>query len=391
MKSVADNSRKAPASPALANASPLARSIAERLAGEHAVTLQALERLLPEDVSADEMDEVFFVLGELGVNVAEAEPAPKEPAPAQAAAEPARSEIPAAAPSSAPTRAARKSDDSRMHGVVAQYLSEISGIRPLSEAEEESLARLAASGDERAIRALVESHLRLVVKIVREYRHSGLARMDLIQAGNMGLLDAAHHFRPGKSGRFSHFASWWVRQGITRHVEAAGLLIRLPRKLVKELHSLGRERARTRARLKREPTDQEAADALGWPVSKVQYLDSIGHNPLSLDSPLPRDEEKSFEEVVVDLKASEQAKLTRKRHVVASLHPLLAQLTTEQRGVLSLRYGLSDQVEHSVNEVADLTSLSREEVRALEREGLRRLAELTGTQLSASLEDDDLE
>ncbi|MBI3892495.1 MAG: hypothetical protein HY303_13310, partial [Candidatus Wallbacteria bacterium] len=110
--------------------------------------------------------------------------------------------------------------------------------------------------------------------------------------------------------------------------------------------------------------------------------------PLSLDSPLPRDEEKSLEEVVIDLKAAEQARTTRRRHIVASLRPLLQQLTTEERGVLTLRYGLTDQVERSVGEVADLTSLSPDEVRRYERDGLAKLAELSGAR-HAPLEDDD--
>lgn len=392
----------------LAGASQLVRSVTEHLGGERRVTFDWVQRLLPADATADEMDDLFCALAELGVeitdpagpsartpasrptsagNAREAERSPQEPAGASPSASTA---VEAAEDSAEPLATIEiPEQDAPLPGVVAQYLAEISDIPPLSAQEEESLASRTAAGDSRAANVLVESHLKLVVRICREYRHAGLPRMDLIQAGNMGLLDAAHHFRPGKSGRFSHFASWWVRQAINRHIEASGLLIRLPRKLVRELHSMGRERARMRSRLKREPSTQELADAMGWPPSKVEFLDSAGHNPLSLDAPLPSDEEKHMEEVVVDPRAVEMAEATRKRHVIAALRPHIEGLSTEERSVLTLRYGLTDQVVRSVNEVSELTSLPGDEVRRLEREGLRKLAARSRAVLPAPFEDED--
>jgi RNA polymerase sigma factor (sigma-70 family) len=393
----------------LAAASPLVRAVTGHLGSEKRVTLDWVERLMPADATADEMDDVFCALTDLGVEVAEraaTATGPRRPASGSRDQAPAGAAATRAAGHAAPAPVEAENEDSDtdpetapsvaisepdapLPGVVAQYLAEISDIPPLSVQEEDTLATRTAAGDSRAANALVESHLKLVVRICREYRHAGLPRMDLIQAGNMGLLDAAHHFRPGKSGRFAHFASWWVRQAINRHIEASGLLIRLPRRLVKELHAMGRERARMRSQFKREPSTQELADAMGWPASKVEFLDSAGHNPLSLDAPLPGDDEKNMEEVVVDPRAAEMAEATRKRHVIAALRPHIEGLSTEERSVLTLRYGLADQVVRSVNEVSDLTSLPGDEVRRVEREGLRKLAARSQAVLPAPFEDEE--
>ncbi len=384
----------------------LASSVLDRLEGEITVTCDRLEEMLPVDLTAEQMDEVFYALSESGITVTwkakkapppldrpeQAEERSSDGAMAVATAGTevlAKSHQDSADPPAKPDPGGLLSPEQRASGVMGDYMSDISEIPNLDSREEEALASRVASGDEQAANVLVESHLRLVVKICHDYRHSGLNRMDLIQAGNMGLLDAAHHYKPGKASRFSQFASWWIRQAVTRHVQASGLLIRIPRKLVKELHSMGRQKARMLGKLKREPTDAEIATALEWPISKVEFLSSLGKNPLSLDAPLPSDKDKTFEEVVEDTKATERARNTRKQHVIASLRPFLERLTTAEKSVISLRFGLDDQVEHSVREVSHLTSLPREEVRRVEREGLSKLATLSASVLPGPFEDDD--
>jgi RNA polymerase nonessential primary-like sigma factor len=256
------------------------------------------------------------------------------------------------------------------------YLGEI-GYSPLLTAEEEVLyARRALRGDEAARKRMIESNLRLVVKISRRYSNRGLALLDLIEEGNLGLIRAVEKFDPERGFRFSTYATWWIRQTIERALMNQTRTIRLPIHVVKELNIYLRTARELSQKLDHEPTAEEIASQLDKPVDDVSKMLRLNERVSSVDTPIGGDGEKALLDIIPDSQNSDPEVSTQNEDIKHSLIHWLDELNPKQKEVLARRFGLLGYEPSTLEEVGREISLTRERVRQIQVEGLRRLREI---------------
>ncbi|RJX67383.1 RNA polymerase sigma factor RpoS [Vibrio sinensis] len=256
------------------------------------------------------------------------------------------------------------------------YLGEI-GFSPLLTAEEEVLyARRALRGDEAARKRMIESNLRLVVKISRRYSNRGLALLDLIEEGNLGLIRAVEKFDPERGFRFSTYATWWIRQTIERALMNQTRTIRLPIHVVKELNIYLRTARELSQKLDHEPTAEEIALQLDKPVDDVSKMLRLNERISSVDTPIGGDGEKALLDIIPDVKNSDPEVSTQDDDIKHSLIHWLDELNPKQKEVLARRFGLLGYEPSTLEEVGREINLTRERVRQIQVEGLRRLREI---------------
>ena len=256
------------------------------------------------------------------------------------------------------------------------YLGEI-GFSPLLTAEEEVLyARRALRGDEAARKRMIESNLRLVVKISRRYSNRGLALLDLIEEGNLGLIRAVEKFDPERGFRFSTYATWWIRQTIERALMNQTGTIRLPIHVVKELNIYLRTARELSQKLDHEPTAEEIASKLDKPVGDVSKMLRLNERVSSVDTPIGGDGEKALLDIIPDINNSDPEVSTQDSDIKNSLIFWLDELNPKQKEVLARRFGLLGYEPSTLEEVGREISLTRERVRQIQVEGLRRLREI---------------
>lgn len=256
------------------------------------------------------------------------------------------------------------------------YLGEI-GFSPLLTAEEEVLyARRALRGDEAARKRMIESNLRLVVKISRRYSNRGLALLDLIEEGNLGLIRAVEKFDPERGFRFSTYATWWIRQTIERALMNQTRTIRLPIHVVKELNIYLRTARELSQKLDHEPTAEEIATQLDKPVDDVSKMLRLNERISSVDTPIGGDGEKALLDIIPDLNNSDPEVSTQDDDIKNSLIHWLDELNPKQKEVLARRFGLLGYEPSTLEEVGREINLTRERVRQIQVEGLRRLREI---------------
>ncbi|CAM3558470.1 RNA polymerase sigma factor RpoS [Vibrio aquimaris] len=256
------------------------------------------------------------------------------------------------------------------------YLGEI-GFSPLLTAEEEVLyARRALRGDEAARKRMIESNLRLVVKISRRYGNRGLALLDLIEEGNLGLIRAVEKFDPERGFRFSTYATWWIRQTIERALMNQTRTIRLPIHVVKELNIYLRTARELSQKLDHEPTAEEIALQLDKPVDDVSKMLRLNERISSVDTPIGGDGEKALLDIIPDVNNSDPEVSTQDDDIKSSLIDWLDELNPKQKEVLARRFGLLGYEPSTLEEVGREINLTRERVRQIQVEGLRRLREI---------------
>jgi len=253
------------------------------------------------------------------------------------------------------------------------YLNEI-GYSPLLTADEEKyFSRLALKGDDSARRRMIESNLRLVVKISRRYINRGLTLLDLIEEGNLGLIRAVEKFDPERGFRFSTYATWWIRQTIERGIMNQTRTIRLPIHVVKELNVYLRAARELTQKLDHEPSAEEIADMLDRPAADVKRLLGLNERVTSMDTPVGPESDRTVVDTVADTHESDPSQLLQDSDIKDSIADWLDELSEKQREVLSRRFGLRGYESSTLEEVGREIGLTRERVRQIQVEALRRL------------------
>ena len=256
---------------------------------------------------------------------------------------------------------------------VRMYLKEIGNVPLLSGEEEVELAKRVEQGDEEAKKKLTEANLRLVVSIAKKYVGRGMPFLDLIQEGNMGLMKAVDKFDYTKGYKFSTYATWWIRQAITRGIADTGRTIRVPVHMVETINKTLRMTRTLLQELGREPTPEEVAARLNVPVARVREVLKISRDPVSLDTPISEEDDSHLGDFIEDdtaLSPSDSAAFSMLREELKSA---LESLTDRERQVIELRFGLLDGRARTLEEVGKEFNVTRERIRQIEAKALRKL------------------
>ena len=253
------------------------------------------------------------------------------------------------------------------------YLSEIGASKLLTAEEEVYYARLAQKGDEAGRKRMIESNLRLVVKIARRYMNRGLALLDLIEEGNLGLIRAVEKFDPERGFRFSTYATWWIRQTIERAIMNQTRTIRLPIHVVKEINVYLRAARQLSQSMDHEPSAEDIAELLDKPVSEVKRMFGLNERVTSVDVPYGKDAEKPLLDSLPDEAVKDPTETLQNDGVNAHIDKWLNKLNDKQREVVERRFGLHGYENSTLEQVANELGVTRERVRQIQIDALRRL------------------
>ena len=256
---------------------------------------------------------------------------------------------------------------------VRMYLKEIGNVPLLTTEQEVELAKRVEAGDEEAKKQLTEANLRLVVSIAKKYVGRGMPFLDLIQEGNMGLMKAVDKFDYTKGYKFSTYATWWIRQAITRGIADTGRTIRVPVHMVETINKTLRMTRTLLQELGREPTPEEVADRLNVPVSRVREVLKISRDPVSLDTPIGEEDDSHLGDFIEDDSALSPADSAAFSMLREELNTALESLTDRERQVVELRFGLRDGRARTLEEVGREFNVTRERIRQIEAKALRKL------------------
>ena len=256
---------------------------------------------------------------------------------------------------------------------VRMYLKEIGQVKLLSAEEEVELAKRVSEGDQEAKNKLTEANLRLVVSIAKKYSGRGLHILDLIQEGNTGLIRAVDKFDWTKGNKFSTYATWWIRQAITRAIADQARTIRVPVHMVEVINKATRCNRKLVQELGREPTVEEIAKELGLPVEKIIEANRTAADTLSLDTPVGDEEDTSIGSFVEDERTPGPADATSNALLAEALKEILDTLTEREADVLKMRFGMYDGRTHTLEEVGQIFGVTRERIRQIENKAIRKL------------------
>lgn len=268
-------------------------------------------------------------------------------------------------------------ETAKLDDPVRMYLKEIGRIKLLSPEEEQEVARAMAEGDEKtreaARKRMSEANLRLVVSIAKRYVGRGMQLLDLIQEGNLGLMKAVEKFDYTKGYKFSTYATWWIRQAISRAIADHARTIRIPVHMVETINRVSRANHELLQELGHEPSPEEIAHKLHLPLEKVEEVMRIGQEPISLETPVGEEDDSHLGDFIQDDEAEEPADAASYAMLREQLAGVLKTLTPREERVLRLRYGLTDGRMHTLEEVGEEFNVTRERIRQIEAKALRKL------------------
>ncbi|KGM45513.1 RNA polymerase primary sigma factor [Bacillus niacini] len=321
------------------------------------------ERMANFDLESDQMDEFYEFLGDQGIELV-GESDEEDPNPKQLA----------------------KGDDDefdlndlsvppgvKINDPVRMYLKEIGRVDLLSAEEEIKLANRIEEGDEEAKRRLAEANLRLVVSIAKRYVGRGMLFLDLIQEGNMGLIKAVEKFDYRKGFKFSTYATWWIRQAITRAIADQARTIRIPVHMVETINKLIRVQRQLLQDLGREPTPEEIGEDMDLTPDKVREILKIAQEPVSLETPIGEEDDSHLGDFIEDQDATSPSEHAAYELLKEQLEDVLDTLTDREENVLRLRFGLDDGRTRTLEEVGKVFGVTRERIRQIEAKALRKL------------------
>ena len=264
-------------------------------------------------------------------------------------------------------------ENAKLDDPVRMYLKEIGRIKLLTPEEEQEIAKKMAEGDEDARKRMSEANLRLVVSIAKRYVGRGMQLLDLIQEGNLGLMKAVEKFDYTKGYKFSTYATWWIRQAITRAIADQARTIRIPVHMVETINRVLRTSHSMVQKLGREPTTKEIADELHIEESKVEEVLKIAQEPVSLETPIGEEEDSHLGDFIQDDEASQPSEEASYTLLREQLEEVLSTLTPREEQVLRMRFGLTDGKPHTLEEVGKEFNVTRERIRQIEAKALRKL------------------
>ncbi|SDH48300.1 RNA polymerase primary sigma factor [Alteribacillus persepolensis] len=319
------------------------------------------EKLAPYDQDSEQMDEFFEYLGEQGIDLLNE----GEEVPSMEQVEKEEEELDLNDLSVPP--------GIKINDPVRMYLKEIGRVPLLSAEEEITYAKQIEEGDEEAKRRLAEANLRLVVSIAKRYVGRGMLFLDLIQEGNMGLIKAVEKFDYNKGYKFSTYATWWIRQAITRAIADQARTIRIPVHMVETINKLIRVQRQLLQDLGREPTPEEVSKEMDLTPDKVREILKIAQEPVSLETPIGEEDDSHLGDFIEDQEALAPSDAAAYELLKEQLEDVLDTLTDREENVLRLRFGLDDGRTRTLEEVGKVFGVTRERIRQIEAKALRKL------------------
>ena len=319
---------------------------------------EIMDALQEVDLDPDQIDRIYEVLTEMGIEVVDEGEQEQEEDEETAPEEGTEIAVP---------------DGIAIDDPVRMYLKEIGRVALLTADEEVALAKRMEEGDETAKRALAEANLRLVVSIAKRYVGRGMLFLDLIQEGNLGLLKAVEKFDFRKGFKFSTYATWWIRQAITRAIADQARTIRIPVHMVETINKLVRVSRQLLQELGRDPLPEEIAEEMGISAEKVREIMKIAQEPVSLETPIGEEEDSHLGDFIEDQDAPSPVEAASFALLKEQLEEVLETLTAREKKVLRLRFGIDDGRARTLEEVGQIFGVTRERIRQIEAKALRKL------------------
>ena len=324
----------------------------------------------PFQLDADDMDKLIQKMEDGGVSVVDADGGPTA---RQLAKETVKPEKPATSKKDEEEDPMAVPPGVKINDPVRMYLKEIGRVPLLNAEEEVNLALRIKDGDQEAKQQLAEANLRLVVSIAKRYVGRGMQFLDLIQEGNMGLMKAVEKFDHTKGFKFSTYATWWIRQAITRAIADQARTIRIPVHMVETINKLVRIQRQLLQDLGREPTPEEIGAEMDLPTEKVREILKIAQEPVSLETPIGEEDDSHLGDFIEDQEVLSPAEHTAQTLLKEQLEEVLDTLTDREENVLRLRFGLDDGNVRTLEQVGKVFGVTRERIRQIEAKALRKL------------------
>ena len=359
------------------HAAKLAQLLVESKKAGKISSKKLIEALDAVDASEEQIEKYYDLLEENGVEIDVGDvleilgPTPLDNAPTESELE--NLEAEPLADASEPLEEALPADGAKLDDPVRMYLKEIGKIPLLTPEQELEIAQRMHEGDESARQAMTEANLRLVVSIAKRYVGRGMQLLDLIQEGNLGLLKAVEKFDYTKGYKFSTYATWWIRQSITRAIADQARTIRIPVHMVETINRVIRTAHAMVQSLGREPTAEEIAAEMHMELPKVEEILKIAQEPVSLETPIGEEEDSHLGDFIQDEEASQPAEAASYTLLREQLEEVLTTLTPREEQVLRMRFGLTDGKAHTLEEVGKQFDVTRERIRQIESKALRKL------------------